>query len=209
MAQRNGAPDKSTPCSPVSSPSTSASDVVVADLGGVQRLRSAEVIDPDAVPDPSAGAVGLSGQKEVARVAGGNVAELIAALDVAGKSPAVFEESHRSPERAARIAARIRKVMETEARLENALTVTRQQRPIAVSDGHKLAVGIADDVRYAARRDATVAQRYAAVVAYAELPAQAVKNGIARKRAAKAKAARKAQAQRPVPAPPDSDKPKG
>ncbi len=85
-----------------------------------------------------------------------------------------------------------------------ALTVTRQQRGIAVSDGHKLVVDLADDVRHSAKRDPAVAKRHAKVVDYAELPAQAVKNGIARTRAKEAKAAKKAKAPQP-----DSDKPKG
>lgn len=205
MAQRNGAPDKSTQCSPVSSTSTTPSVAVDdADLGGVQRLRSAEVIDPDAVPPPPTGAVPVEPDEraEVVRVAGTNVSELLGALDYIAENPDVCAGSPNTSERAGRIAGRIRRSMEAETRLDDTLTVTRQQRGIAVSDGHKLVVDLADDVRHSAKRDPTVAKRHAKVVAYAELPSQAVRNGIARTRAKKAKADKKAQAKKP-----DSDKP--
>ena len=213
MAQRNGAPDKSTDGPPVSSPSTSTATAAADDndLGGVQRLRRAEVIDPDAVPPtpPGISPVEADEQRGIARVSGGNVAELLTALDHVAKNPSACEGSPHTPERAGRIAARIRKAIETESRLDRAATVTRQQRFIAVGDGHAMIVDLADDAHRAAKRDPAITQRHAPIVAYAALPAEAVKKGIARTRAAKAKAAKKAPAQQPVSTPPDSDKPKG
>ncbi|MEZ4405040.1 MAG: hypothetical protein R3A52_00925 [Polyangiales bacterium] len=164
------------------------------------------MVDPDAVPPPPTGAVpvDLDERAEVVRVAGGNVSELLGALDYIAENPDVCTGSPNTSERAGRLAGRIRRSMEAETRLDDTLTVTRQQRGIAVSDGHKLVVDLADDVRHSAKRDPAIAKRHAKVVDYAELPAQAVKNGIARTRAKKAKADKKAQAKKP-----DSDKPTG
>ncbi len=207
MAHRNGAPVATSSRSSVSSPSPVTPSVVVddADLGGVQRLRSAALIAPETVPAPPVGAVPVDVAERVSqlsRVAGSNVSELVDALDHVAENPAVCAGSPNTSERAARIADRIRTSMETESRLVDALAVTRQQRAIAVSDGHKLVVDIADDVRHGAKRDPAITQRHAPVVSYAALPAEAVKKGLARTRAAKAKAAKKAQR-------PNGEKPEG
>ncbi|MEZ4409632.1 MAG: hypothetical protein R3A52_24640 [Polyangiales bacterium] len=203
MKKHNDCPPETTNTSP--SPEAPSKHGVIA------TIRESPHVPPEEVPESPDGVESLDEDQrgELRFVSDDSLTQLDVALVEAsaqsGELTALCGASAPDASEAPRLARRIAALTVTTRKSERLHAASSTQLKVARSDAHWVIKGIADALRFAARRDSKILDRWPAVIRYADAHAERVIDGKAKAKRAR-EAAKKAEAKK-AEAKPASDKP--